>query len=98
VATAGVVSGARDHRPGVTLNAGQARRGGVTLTLSGTVYCLATNANGPIRAGDLLTSSAVPGHAMRAVDGDASRGAVVGKALEDLPGDRGHVLILASLQ
>ena len=95
---AGVVSGARDYRPGITLNAGETSRGGVTLTLTGTVYCLATSANGPVRAGDLLTSSAVPGHAMRAGDDAAARGAIVGKALEDLRGERGEILILASLQ
>jgi hypothetical protein len=95
---AGVVSGARDYRPGITLNAGETRRGAVTLTLSGTVYCRATSVNGPIRAGDLLTSSAVPGHAMRAGDGEAARGSVLGKALEDLRGERGEILILAALQ
>jgi hypothetical protein len=95
---AGVVSGANDYRPGITLNAGSAAPNRVTVTLTGTVYCLASNANGPVRAGDLLTSSSVPGHAMRAGDGEAARGAVLGKALEDLRGERGLVLILASLQ
>lgn len=95
---AGVVSGARDYRPGITLNAGEQSRGGATLTLTGTVYCRVNDANGPVRAGDLLTSSAVPGHAMRAGDSAAARGAIVGKALEDLRGERGEILILASLQ
>jgi len=95
---AGVVSGARDYRPGITLNAAAAEPKRVTVTLSGTVYCLVSSANGPVRAGDLLTSSARPGHAMRAGDGEAARGAVIGKALEDLRGDRGLILILASLQ
>jgi hypothetical protein len=45
-----------------------------------------------------LTSSALPGHAMRAGDAEAARGAVLGKALEDLQGTSGLVLILASLQ
>ena len=70
----------------------------VPVTLTGTVYALASNVNGPIRAGDLLTTSAVPGHAMRATDADAARGAIVGKALDDLREDRGLVMILASLQ
>ena len=95
---AGVVSGARDYRPGITLNAGSMDPSRVTVTLTGTVYCLATSANGPVRAGDLLTSSAVPGHAMRAGDTDAARGAILGKALEDLRGERGLVLTLAALQ
>lgn len=94
---AGVVSGARDYRPGVTLR-GLAGIQGVTLTLSGTVYCLVSDVNGPVRAGDLLTSSAVPGHAMRATDFDRAHGAILGKAMEDLQGSRGHVLMLAGLQ
>jgi hypothetical protein len=95
---AGVVSGARDYRPGITLNAASDDASRVTVTLSGTVYCLVSNANGAVRAGDLLTSSAVPGYAMRAGDTDAARGAILGKALADLDGERGLVLILASLQ
>jgi hypothetical protein len=95
---AGVVSGARDYRPGITLNAASADPGHVAVTLTGTVYCLASNANGLVRAGDLLTSSAVPGHAMRAGRTEKARGAILGKALEDLTSERGLVLILASLQ
>lgn len=93
----GVVSGAKDYRPGVTLR-GLADVQGVTLTLTGTVYCLASDVNGPIRAGDMLTSSSVPGYAMRAADLDRARGAILGKALEDMPAGRGHVLMLATLQ
>jgi len=95
---AGVVSGANDYRPGITLNAGSTDPSRVTVTLTGTVYCLATSANGPVRAGDLLTSSAAPGYAMRAGDTASARGAILGKALEDLRGERGLVLTLASLQ
>ena len=94
---AGVVAGAKDYNPGITLR-GLAEIQGVTVTLSGTTYCLASDVNGPIRAGDLLTTSSIPGHAMRASDLDRARGAILGKAMEDLKGSRGHVLILASLQ
>jgi hypothetical protein len=95
---AGVVSGAKDYRPGITMRADRSEDGAVPVTLTGTVYALASNVNGPIRAGDLLTTSAVAGHAMRATDADAARGAIVGKALDDLREDRGLVMILASLQ
>lgn len=95
---AGVVAGAKDNRPGITLRGLAHLPDGLPITLSGTVYCLATNANGPIRGGDLLTTSAVPGHAMRATDAEAARGAILGKSMQDLPGERGHILILASLQ
>jgi DNA-binding beta-propeller fold protein YncE len=95
---AGVVAGANDYRSAITLRAMDGTLGKVPVTLTGTAYCLATNANGAIKAGDLLTTSAVPGHAMRVIDHDAARGAILGKALEDLKGDKGQILILASLQ
>ena len=95
---AGVISGARNYQPGITLGALGKPESQARVTLTGTVYCLATNLNGPIRAGDLLTTSLVPGHAMRATVPEASRGAILGKAMEDLQGERGYVLILASLQ
>jgi hypothetical protein len=95
---AGIASGANDYHPGITLKAPGAGIGQVPVTLSGTVYCLASNVNGPIRAGDVLTTSAVPGHAMRATDPEASRGAILGKAMEDLDGESGLVMVLASLQ
>lgn len=93
---AGVASGARDFRPGITLGMSDGIRG-VTMTLSGTVYCLVTNANGPIRSGDLLTTSGLAGHAMRVTDHPAAQGAILGKALEDFDGRSGLALILASL-
>jgi len=95
---AGVVSGANDYRPGITLRADDSVKNAVPVTLTGTVYCLASDVNGPIHAGDLLTTSSIPGHAMRVTDVGAAHGAIVGKALEDLKGDRGLVMILASLQ
>ena len=51
-----------------------------------------------VRVGDLLTTSEVPGHAMRAVDGSRCFGAVLGKALRPLPEGRGIVPILVALQ
>jgi hypothetical protein len=95
---AGVAAGANGYRPGMTLRALADIENKVPVTLTGTVYCLATNANGRVRAGDLLTTSSVPGHAMRVTDQEAARGAILGKAMEDLTGERGLVLVLASLQ
>ena len=95
---AGVVAGANNYRSAITLRAMDGTLGKVPVTLSGTAYCLASSVNGAIKAGDLLTTSAVPGHAMRVTDHEAARGAILGKALEDLKGDKGQILILASLQ
>lgn len=95
---AGVIAGANDYKSAITLRAMEPGEGRMPVTLTGTAYCLATNANGAIKAGDLLTTSGVAGHAMKVTDYEAARGAILGKALEDLKGDKGHVLILASLQ
>jgi hypothetical protein len=91
---AGVVSGANNYKPGITLGS-KTQVNGVPITLTGTAYCRVT---GSIKAGDLLTTSSVPGHAMKATDREASPGAILGKAMEDFEGDRGLILILASLQ
>ena len=95
---AGVVAGANNYRSAITLRGLEGGSGRVPVTLTGTAYCLASNANGPIKAGDLLTTSSMPGYAMKVTNHEAARGAILGKALEDLKGDKGHVLILASLQ
>lgn len=94
---AGVVAGARDYKPGITLGKKE-EAGRVAVTLSGTVYCRASAENGRIRAGDLLTTAKLPGHAMRVTDFEAARGAILGKAMQDLEGETGMVLVLASLQ
>jgi len=52
------------------------------VALAGRVPCKVTNENGPIEVGDLLTSSSIPGHAMKATDREKSFGAIMGKALE----------------
>jgi hypothetical protein len=81
---AGVVSGAGGINPGLTLTQEGVLQGGQNVALSGRVYALATAANGPIKPGDLLTTSEVPGHAMKATDFVRSHGAVIGKAMSSL--------------
>ena len=52
-----------------------------------------------IEAGDLLTTSDTPGHAMKAADAGRRAGAVIGKAMSPLAqGQRGLVLVLVNLQ
>ncbi|MGH7601154.1 MAG: hypothetical protein ACREOI_32760 [bacterium] len=58
------------------------------------MYALATAANGPIKPGDLLTTSDVPGHAMKATDHERAYGAVIGKAMSTLESGEGLVLVL----
>lgn len=95
---AGVVSGAGGVRPGVLLSQGEWSDGETAVALAGRVYSLATADNGAIRPGDLLTTSAIPGHAMRATDPDRSQGAVLGKAMSSLEDGEGLVLVLVNLQ
>ncbi len=87
---AGVISGAGSYRPGVLLdsNGGDNRR---PVALFGKAYCQVDATNASINVGDLLTSSATPGFAMKATDRQRSVGAVVGKALAPL--QRGKTLI-----
>ena len=61
---AGIVSGAGDLRPGLVLSQKGVTDQGVQIALAGRAYALSTASNGPIRPGDRLTTSDVPGHAM----------------------------------
>ena len=95
---AGVVSGAGGLNPGLTLSPRGIIEDAVHVALTGRVYALADCSNGTIKPGDMLTTSSVPGHAMKATDRERSYGAVIGKAMSSLEADRGLVLVLVSLQ
>ncbi len=64
------------------------------LALLGRVPVKATTENGPIRVGDLLTSSSRPGYAMRCSDATKCEGAIIGKALEPLNQNEDLILML----
>jgi hypothetical protein len=64
----------------------------------GKVYCKVVADAAPIEMGDMLTTSSVPGHAMKAVDPFRAFGAVIGKALGPLSEGRGLIPILVVLQ
>jgi len=59
---------------------------------------LADATRNPIRAGDLLTTSNLPGRAMKATDARRAQGAIIGKAMSPLQSGAGMVLVLVSLQ
>jgi hypothetical protein len=94
---AGIVCGAGSFRPGVILDrrAGSAER--VPIALVGKVYCKVDAGTGPIRPGDVLTTSDTPGHAMRAMNRSRAFGAVIGKALGSVESGRGLIPVLVSL-
>ena len=68
------------------------------LALVGRVKAKVSAENGPIKPGDLLTTSSTPGHLMKCDDRTKCLGAVVGKAFEPWEKDTGMIEILATLQ
>jgi hypothetical protein len=96
---AGIISGANGVNPGLTLKQkGTSADGDQPVALSGRVYCLCDASYGPIEPGDLLTSSATPGHAMAVKDHTRAQGAIIGKAMATLTEGKGLVLVLVTLQ
>lgn len=94
---AGIVSGAGGINPGLIMQQEDATIAGESypIALTGKVYVKAV---GPIKIGDLLTTSDLPGHAMAATDRDRAFGATLGKAMSSLAEGTGLVLVLVSLQ
>jgi len=95
---AGVVSGAGGVNPGLTLQQEGVLADGINVALTGRVYVFASTQNGQILPGDLLTTSDLAGHAMKATDKTKSFGTIVGKAMTSLENGEGLVLVLVNLQ
>lgn len=73
-----------------------------SIALKGRVPVKVTLENGPIKAGDALTSSSVPGHAMKSTDIEKSFGTTIGKALGNFSGGpngetEGMIVVFVSL-
>jgi len=96
------VAGVVSSRPGILL--GEAGEDKVKVSHSGRVKVKVDAQYGPIKAGDLLVSSATPGYAMRSTPVDINGilmhrpGTIIGKALEPLADDQGEILVLVTLQ
>jgi hypothetical protein len=94
---AGVISGAGDYKPGIVLDRkAEGRRAPIALV--GKVFCKVDTTNTSIEVGDLLTTSATPGHAMKATDRHKAFGSVIGKALRSHSEGRGLIPIFVALQ
>jgi hypothetical protein len=95
---AGVITG----QPGLIL--GEEGEGKVKVATTGRVKVRVDATRAPVRAGDLLVTSEVPGVAMRSEPvsfGGVSMhrpGTIIGKALEPLEKGTGEILVLLSLQ
>jgi hypothetical protein len=93
---AGIVAGGKGLGSGVRLGVGQFD---YDVALAGRVYCNVVATGGAIQPGDLLTTSAIPGYAMKATDYACAQGAILGKAMEGLEaGEQGQMLVLVTLQ
>lgn len=68
-------------RPGIIL--GSMAENGYPVALTGRVPVKFSYENGAVKAGDYLTTSSIPGHAMRAT----GAGSIIGKALADSPSE-----------
>ena len=93
---AGIVAGANGLGSGVRLGGGEFDR---DVALAGRVYCNVIAFGDDIEPGDLLTTSDLPGYAMKVRDHSRAHGAVLGKAMESLKKDeKGQILVLVTLQ
>ena len=96
---AGVISGANAIRTGILMGQeGSMADGAYPVALVGRVYVLANDEGGKILPGDLLTSSSIPGYAMKAKKLRKAQGAIIGKAMSALAEDSDMVLVLVNLQ
>jgi hypothetical protein len=93
---AGVVSGAGGLKPAVLLQRIESSRNRFPIALIGKAFCKVDASFGSINAGDLLTTSPTPGHAMKVLDHTRATGAILGKALDGLKDGHGLIPILVS--
>jgi hypothetical protein len=93
---AGIVAGAKEFGSGVRLGGDQFD---YDVALAGRVYCNVDATEAAVEPGDLLTTSAIPGYAMKVTDYELAQGAILGKAMEGLEkGQMGQILVLVTLQ
>ena len=93
----GIVAGAGGFRPGIVLDKRQAANR-LPVAMVGKAYCFVDADPEPIAVGDMLTTSARRGHAMKASDRERAFGAVIGKALSPVRRGRQLVPVLVNLQ
>lgn len=91
------VAGIISTEPGVSLGTNEGGNPGeAQVAIAGRVPCKVDASNGPIRPGDLLTTSERPGYAMNATD--PKIGTVPGKAMGSLEGGTGVIEVIVTLQ
>lgn len=96
---AGVISGAGGVQPGMMMGQeGTLADGKHPVALGGRVYVWVDAIRGAVEPGDMLTTSATPGHAMKAANTSKAQGAIIGKAMTGLKRGKGLVLALITLR
>lgn len=97
-----LVAGVYATKPGMLLSQNGASRitvNEVPMAVVGVVPTKVTTEGGPIRRGDLMVTSHIPGHAMRADREKLGFGMVLGKALEDYDGtEPGRIEVLVNVK
>jgi len=93
----GVVSGAGEYKAAIVLDKRTSDRR-VAIALLGKTLCKVNADLGAIEIGDLITTSPMPGHAMKASDTWRAFGCVIGKALRPLARGMGMIPILVVMQ
>jgi hypothetical protein len=68
------------------------------MAMIGIVPTKVSAENGPIKRGDLLVTSSIPGYAMKGTDRSRLTGAVIGKALGNLDSGKGLIEAVITLQ
>jgi hypothetical protein len=94
----GVVSGAGDFKPAVILDKKASQDKRVPVAVVGKVYCKVDADESSINIGDILTTSSIPGRAMKAINHSKSFGAVIGKALSGVNSGKTLIPLLIALQ
>ena len=90
--------GGQSHSPGAIFSSLPGFSLLPSAAVPSTVTYRAPSGPNAIAVGDLLTTSGLPGHAMRVTDHGRANGAVLGKAMTALDEGTGLVLVLVSLQ
>jgi hypothetical protein len=95
-----MVAGIYATRPGVVgrRDAVAKSADNVPMAMVGVVPTKVSAENGPIRKGDLLVTSTLPGYAMKGTDRSRMLGAVLGKAMGSLDSGTGMIEVLVTLQ
>ncbi len=95
---AGIISGANGLSTGMILPNLTVENFSMPVALSGRVWVYSDARRQKIKPGDLLTTSTLPGYAMKVTNYRKAQGAIIGKALTELKSGTGLVLVLVTLQ